>query len=267
MNNNENIAYTCISSRTETVDYHFHMHHEIFYVEKGSLTVFLPQREYIIYSGELCIISPLTPHKTFYKDACIKKLAFNSDYLLLYISKNALDFIYNPGKDILFIPACDGFEKAKQIMDKIVASGTKGSYIYIFMMLKEAYSGEKSFIPCKKTLSKAIDCIDAHIMSKITPEKISENCNITRFHLCRLVKSAMGITPVEYINFLKIKQAVIWLNSTSYTVKEISEKLSFSSPKYFTKVFKHYFSVAPSDFRKLNEPSLNKKIFLGKQKQ
>ena len=59
----------------------------------------------------------------------------------------------------------------------------------------------------------------------------------------------MGITPVDYITFAKMRRAVTKLLKTKNTVAQISCDLSFSSPKYFTRIFKECFGVSPQKFR------------------
>ena len=262
MSNAENITFRHCCDRDDASDYHFHIHYEMIYIEKGSLTLFTPQREYEVVPGELCVIPPLTAHKTVYHNADVEHITFGRDYLVRYISKDALDFADDIDKGILFVSDCNNPSRAKELIDKISLFDGKGAYIYIFVVMKEASSALKPYSAATKSLCSILEYIDNHAENKFSLDEIAKNCRMTRFHVCRLMKSHMGITPADYITFLKIRQAVAWLNFTSYTVKEISERLSFSSPKHLAKIFKDYFGMSPTDFRKDNTVATEKKIFL-----
>lgn len=259
MNNSENISFGKTSDRNENVAYHFHMHYEIICVEKGCLTLSTAHKEYAIMPGELCIIPPITAHKTFYENACVTYITFNRDYLYRYISKNALEFMKTHESDILFITEPGN---ARELTEKIVITQGKGSYIYILMMLKSAHASKDNCRNTGKTGSAVIDFMEQNAISGFSLENASKTLSLTRFYICRLIKSLLGITPVEYITFLKIRQAVLLLGTTTYTITEISEKLSFSSPKYFANVFKGYFGISPTDFRKTSDKMFEKRIFL-----
>lgn len=250
MSNAENIARFHHYERDDASDYHFHIHYEMIYIEKGSLTLFTPHREYEVLPGELCIIPPLTAHKTIYHNANVEHITFSKDYLVRYIAKNALDSVNNSDEYIQFICDCNNPSIAKELIDKILLYEGKGAYIYILVALKEASLSLKSYSVPQRSLCTILEYIENHVESKFSLDEIAKNCRMTRFHVCRLMKYHMGITPSDYITFLKIRQTVEWLNFTSYTVKEISERLSFSSPKHLAKIFKDYFGMSPTDFRK-----------------
>ena len=241
MSNTGNITFHHHYDRDDASDYHFHIHYEMIYIKKGCLTLFTPHRKYEVLPGELCIIPPLTAHKTVYRNADVEHITFGRDYLVRYISKNALDSVDNPDKGILFMCDCNNSSKAKELIDKISLYEGKGAYIYIFMALKESSSAKPYSAP-DSSLSTILEYIDNHAENKFCLDEIAKNCRMTRFHVCRLMKSHMEITPSDYITFLKIRQAVEWLNFTTYTIKEISERLFFSSPKHFAKIFRFFYN-------------------------
>ena len=58
------------------------------------------------------------------------------------------------------------------------------------------------------------------------------------------------MTPVEYINHVKILHANELLRSSSLTIEEISYKLGYESSSYFGRVFKKYNGRTPIEERK-----------------
>ena len=74
-----------------------------------------------------------------------------------------------------------------------------------------------------------------------------------------------GIIRLLYISAQKIEQAKLILGTPSVTVADLSERLSFSSPGYFTLTFRKYTGMTPVAWqqRKTN-PEINEKIILAK---
>lgn len=71
---------------------------------------------------------------------------------------------------------------------------------------------------------------------------MSEKYFITRF------REALGITPRQYVQQLKINKARDYLYQNRYTVKEIAHLLGFPDPYTFSKAFKKHFGIPPSRF-------------------
>ncbi len=64
-------------------------------------------------------------------------------------------------------------------------------------------------------------------------------------------KQMTGLTPNEFILKVKLDEAMNLLkNRPELNISEISVRLGFSSPRYFSKCFKAFFGVAPQGIRK-----------------
>jgi AraC family transcriptional regulator len=81
-----------------------------------------------------------------------------------------------------------------------------------------------------------------HMSELATVACLSEKYFITYF------KHALGLTPGQYIYQLKMNRARDYLNEKRYTVKEIANLLGYPDPYSFSKAFKKYYSVSPSQF-------------------
>lgn len=63
-------------------------------------------------------------------------------------------------------------------------------------------------------------------------------------------KKATDLTPVEFINRTRCEFAKNLLESKKYSVAEIGEMSGFSTSAHFSKTFKGFFGVYPSDYMK-----------------
>ncbi len=132
------------------------------------------------------------------------------------------------------------------------------SYIYrLITTLLRFYAGEilGEEIPMKtfkelNRLKPVLDYIDMHYPQKITVDRLGRLLDLSPFHFTRYFKKVIGKTPVDYINQVRINEAMKLLMDSALTVTGISEKTGFCNSNYFDKVFKEYTSSTPMEFRR-----------------
>ncbi len=67
----------------------------------------------------------------------------------------------------------------------------------------------------------------------------------------RLFKKEIGMSPLEYLTSLRMRNAEYLLNiriENGYTIGEIAQMCGFGNALYFSRVFKKHFDCSPSDF-------------------
>ena len=75
-------------------------------------------------------------------------------------------------------------------------------------------------------------------------------CGITETHFRRLFKKACGISPVRFINKIRVERAEGLLISSNLTLAQIAEIVGYSDVYYFCKQFKKTTGVAPGAFKR-----------------
>ena len=85
----------------------------------------------------------------------------------------------------------------------------------------------------------------------ITLEEISDKLNVTPEYLGTQFKKEVGESFSIYIKKYRINKAKKLLLSTSLKLYQISERVGYSDPKYFSKVFKESTNYLPLEYRKL----------------
>lgn len=68
-------------------------------------------------------------------------------------------------------------------------------------------------------------------------------------HFSRLFRARTGMTPMSYLNRIRIEQARRWLENSGLEVSRIAELCGFRCPHYFARVFRRVTGVAPSSLR------------------
>ncbi len=68
--------------------------------------------------------------------------------------------------------------------------------------------------------------------------------------LCRQFKAAYGMSVIDYIHTLRIRDAKKLLRNGEYNVTQIADMLGFSSVHYFSRLFKQATRLSPSEYVK-----------------
>ncbi|SFE88677.1 AraC-type DNA-binding protein [Paenibacillus algorifonticola] len=83
----------------------------------------------------------------------------------------------------------------------------------------------------------------------INVESVSLYVGVNRTHFTKQFSKAYGITPVQYIQQLKMGEAKRLLAQTGYTLSEIASSIGFPDLFSFSKAFKKNMGVAPKQYR------------------
>ena len=69
-------------------------------------------------------------------------------------------------------------------------------------------------------------------------------------HFIRIFKRAMGTSPIDWLRRERITQAKRRLTDTDEPVKEIARQCGYRDPYFFSKDFKKFAGVPPTDYRR-----------------
>ncbi len=91
--------------------------------------------------------------------------------------------------------------------------------------------------------------LDENYTTEINLNDISEKYYFTKEYLSKLFKKSYGIGIYEYLLSLRMNRAKELLLRDDMQIQQIAELLGYSNSNYFSKAFKNYFLISPSDFR------------------
>lgn len=109
----------------------------------------------------------------------------------------------------------------------------------------EQFEKENSF---PAAVNKIIAYIHSNYTQRITLDLLCEEVNISKQYCMRLFKKYLHTTINDYILTTRMKHAAYLLRHTYMNVNEASNYLGFSSVSYFSRVFKRYYGVSPSEY-------------------
>ena len=97
-------------------------------------------------------------------------------------------------------------------------------------------------------VNAAIDYIH-HNYQHIKVSDIAERIGISRFYLTSIFKEKYQMSPQQYIVNYRLSIASNLLKTTELSIQDISEKVGYSNPLSFSKIFKSNYGISPKYFR------------------
>ena len=80
-------------------------------------------------------------------------------------------------------------------------------------------------------------------------EDLADTQHISRTVFYRKIKSLTGISPIDLIQEIRIRKATEYLEKGELRISEIAYRCGFSSPQYFSRVFKEKTGHSPSEHK------------------
>ena len=90
--------------------------------------------------------------------------------------------------------------------------------------------------------------------SEFRIDDLAEAMSMSRTVFYRKVKSLMGVSPVDFVKTMRIKRAVQLLEQDELTVSEVGYMSGFTTPQYFSRVFKEAMGCTPKEYKLKHKP-------------
>lgn len=112
-----------------------------------------------------------------------------------------------------------------------------------------------AYFPNREPFKRLIRRIEEHPGEAWSVEGASRFLNLTPFYFCRLFKQLTGRTFVEYIHVCRMNEARRLLQESGMSVTEIAARVGCGNANYFTRLYKRYIGMTPSQTRKQGGPT------------
>lgn len=88
-----------------------------------------------------------------------------------------------------------------------------------------------------------------NISRTITVAELAQRCSMSTRNFTRRFKMAIGKTPLQYFNQLRLNTAQELLRTSNLSIGEIADKVGFRDPSHFAQVFRRSLSLSPREYR------------------
>ena len=267
--------FVCYTEQTplspkEITSLHFHKCLEIGVCTDGSGNCIIDNRLYRYKKGDIQIVLPYQPHyangdkfnqgKWIWFSYDPYKLTANDDIgnRIATIIEKQVNFngVFSPHE----------YPELAGIINKCIAEtqNSKGlSQLYALLLVQQLIL-EMSRIDCefktniitrRRSFDKMLPAL-THISENLSNPKeltldiLAGKCFISTATLRRYFYEFTDMSPQQFIARARISHAKYLLSNTNKSITEISDAVGFESISCFTRAFKRYCGVSPSEYRK-----------------
>lgn len=110
----------------------------------------------------------------------------------------------------------------------------------------------------KNRINRVFEFIDQNLESDLSLNTVSEIAFFSAFHFHRVFKFVIQETLHEYIKRRRIEKSASDLLHKNITATEIAHKYGFSDNSSYSRAFKKYFGVSPTEFKNQNPNRFSK---------
>lgn len=233
-----------------------HSYWELTYVDKGELLTTIDGVSYHLKQGDLIFYAPMQ----FHTQSTFEKIS--SSYLTINFKMNFnhADLLCNK----IFSLKRDSYFIVTKLIEELSNDNLYSndlSLCYLKELIIQMLRLDNSHFHSKPTthmqqtyenelLNDILLYIDDNIYEKISVSTLCEHFCISTSMLHSLFRKNMNNTAKNYINELKLSKSKELIRNSTHTLSEISEMLGFSSIHYFSKKFKLYFNISPTEYSK-----------------
>ena len=155
--------------------------------------------------------------------------------------KNMLDYIYDNWKD-------------KSSDNQAIISAFSYSILNLFLLDQSRVKNDESTFVISDSFSpatqKLLVFLEANVHSSHTLEETGQILGYNPHYLSSIFSKELGFTVRDYINFLRIRICVVNFFFWLLNISAVSYRLHFNSISHFSRTFKKYVGIPPSDFYK-----------------
>ena len=81
-------------------------------------------------------------------------------------------------------------------------------------------------------------------------DDLAETMNMSRAVFYRKIKTFTGASPIDLVKEMRLKRALELLDADTYSLSEVAYQSGFSSPQYFSRVFKEQMQCTPNEYKR-----------------
>ncbi|MBA4493829.1 helix-turn-helix domain-containing protein [Paenactinomyces guangxiensis] len=254
--------------------YHWHPEMELIYMEEGTASLQMGTSLITLKAGEAIFIPSGQLHAAYPVEKTpfrLHAIVFHANLINSFtydtIQTRYIDLISGPHPffPIIIHENIQWMENVLKSIQMIIQQFQRKEPVFeltikahLLMLVSEIIKNTRSEDKPKNPhdsvkinrIKQVLQYIEQHYSEKISIRELARIIQMSEGHFSRFFKSVVRMTPVEYMNTLRINRAAKLLRETDRRIIDISMDVGFDNPSYFIKIFKQQKKCTPSQFRK-----------------
>ena len=231
---------------------------KFYYITKGRCSISIEGKNYTAKAGDWFFIPAGARHSYYnFPDEVLEKywlhfdLYPDADFFKTMGLGNFVKVDDNNKIERMF-SACTHKCRSGKVVDIIEAKsmllGLLAEYVRLSKQGKPVLVNDKH-----DSLAPVLLYINDSLSTTIENSKLAELCHMNPRYFIKFFKEQIGETPQTYIMRLRMEKAKAFLEQGSLTNSEIAERLGLCDTAHLCKVFKKFYSMSQSQYRKILE--------------
>ncbi len=216
-------------------------------------------RRYDVHRDQYFILPAGEPH-VYASDEddpwTIYWIHFRGELAQYYVTNIHSPFDVTPTKKSRILNRINLFEEIFQSLDHSYAieniryaMATFQHYLASLRYIQQYREAVANADISKDVVSMAIHYFEENIEHEITLKSVSDFVGKSPSHLSSVFKEKIGYSPLNYFTLLKIKKACEMLDNSGMKINQISLKLGYEDPYYFSRQFSKVMGMSPKSYR------------------
>lgn len=252
---NNRMIYTHITFNHEDPGLHYHDFIEFFYVLDGKCSHLLNGVQTRITSGDACLLTPNDVH--FFENASEtflhRDILFQTDYFKSICGLYA-DNLYNDFVDAALSKQVRLTSEQLNQLEHLVQPVALNPDIQdtfcpgaVCTFIITAFISQHLNVQTQYPIwiTKLLSLLSAPENFTIDQQLLIGTLPYSQEYICRTFKKMIGKTITDYFNEQKMRYAYTLLQTSSYSIEQICERINFHNVSYFYRLFNKIFHITP----------------------
>ena len=239
-----------------------------FYIVNGEMQVWEEEKEYVVSSGQFLFLKSGLHHwgepkslpgtswywihfyntPSYYPECNLFSSTF---HVILYDEYNRVLKLPKHGsmlKAQIIESKLDSMNRLFNSTDPFRAITLSLQSMELFLDLFKESTSIGPLSKSDRTAQRVIEYIEHKETHCLKSKEIEDHLQMNYAYLCKAFKAKTGSTIHEYNTQVFVNKAMKMMRDTNKNISEISDRLGFSSPYYFSRVFREIVGCSPSDY-------------------
>jgi AraC-like DNA-binding protein len=234
----------------------------LLYCVSGGGIVKFGEKEYTLNQNQY-IVLPLGVGHTYWSDNnnpwTIYWIHFNGSHAPYYAEGAQIPRDVKPGltsrisdRNTIFEEIFTTLMMGNEMENLRYASSLLHYYLGSMRFLQQFRAVGKTLHPDREKdyISIVIRYMEENIETRLSLDEVADYLGYSVSHLSAMFKKAMGVSPINYFNQMKIKEACNLLRESNMKISQISHKVGISDNYYFSRLFTKVMGISPKEYRK-----------------
>jgi len=237
---------------------HVHACYQLYYILYGNATFVVGDKNLSVKEGSCFLVPPMVPHKML----PLQKSVLGSLELKLFVKD---PFLLQGLQDMQALYQDEGTLKrlleyvvenwnCREEQNSVDISCVLSTVLLNFFVHTLHYENKDSSHILTDGYSaltrKILVYIETRFPYRFSLEALGEQLNYNKNYLCSVFAKDTGVTIVEYLNFVRVRRAVIFFAFYGQDVYTACESAGYANLSHFSRTFKAMVGLPPRDFRR-----------------